>query len=102
MLSHTIFTDHPSGTIYHGPCTIAHGPYMEFVLLSMVHVPSNHVLSKILTPLLVLFLICLYISHRALSKVFEHLGISSRNINGKSIIFAKAASLVTMEASLQY
>ena len=46
---------------------------------------------SILTSLLVLFLICLYISSRALSKVFEH---------RKPIISAKVSLLVTMATIL--
>ena len=39
----------------------------------------------ILTPMLVLFFICLYISSRALSKAFEHRNFVAR-FNGKPVI----------------
>ena len=57
----------------------------------------------ILTPLLVLFLICLYISSRALSKAFEHRNFVARyQRETNHITVTKVASLVTMDASLQY
>ena len=58
---------------------------------------------NILTPLFVLFLICLYISSRALSKAFElrnFVARYQRETNHTTV--AKVASLVTMDASLQY
>ena len=54
----------------------------------------------ILTPLLVLFLICLYISSRALSEAFEHRNFVARY--QRETNNAEVASLVTMDASLQY
>ena len=57
----------------------------------------------ILTPLLALFLICLYISSRVLSKEFEHRDFVARyQRETNHITVAKIAPLVTMEASLQY
>ena len=60
-------------TMYHLTWTMYHRTWTIHTW-SLYYVPSNHVLhvSKILTTLLVLFLICLYISSRDLSKVFEH------------------------------
>ena len=63
--------DHVPFNMDHVPSHMDHS-YMELVLLNMVHVLLNHVLSNMLTSVLVLFLICLYISSHALSKVFEH------------------------------
>ena len=60
-------------------------------------------LKAILTPLLVLFLICLYISSRALSNAFEHRNFVARyQRETNHITVAKVACLVTMDASLQY
>ena len=57
----------------------------------------------ILTPLLVLFFICLYISSRALSKAFEHRNFVARYQRETShITVEKVPCLVTMDASLQY
>ena len=61
------------------------------------------VLINILTPLLVLFLICLYISSSALSKAFEHRNFvlrCQRETNHNAVV--KVVSLVTMDTSLQY
>ena len=64
---------------------------------------NNVDLTLILTPLLVLFLICLYISSRALSKAFEHRNFVARHQRETNhITVAKVASLVTIDASLQY
>ena len=50
-----------------------------------------------------LLLICLYISSRALSKAFEHRNFVARyQRETNHNIVAKVASLVTMDANLQY
>ena len=65
------------------------------------HIRKNLIL--FLTPLQVLFLICRYISSRALSKAFEHRNFVARYQQETShITVAKVVSLVTMDASLQY
>ena len=69
-------------------------PFIEVFSLQLV---------PFLTPLLVLFLICLYISSRALSKAFEHRNFVARyQRETNHITVAKVASRVTMDASLQY
>ena len=57
---------------------------------------------KFLTPLHVLFLICLYISSRALSKVFEHKNFVARYRRETNHICESSAPLVTMDARLAY
>ena len=58
---------------------------------------------RILTPLLVLFLICLYISSRALSKAFEHRNFVARyQRETNHITVAKVACLVTMVETFIY
>ena len=65
--------------------------------------PSIQDKYSILTPLLLLFLICLYISNRALSKAFEHRNfVACYQRETNHITVAKVASLVTMGVSLQY
>ena len=59
-------------------------------------------LSHILTPQHVLFLICLYISSRALSKVFEHKKFCRVLSTGNQSYLRKFRSLVTMDARLAY
>ena len=52
---------------------------------------------------MLLFLICLYISSRALSKAFEHWNFVARyQQETNHITVAKVAGLVTMYTSLQY
>ena len=78
---------------------------MAFIqrLLNVDDVASTLMRRYILTPLLVLFHICLYISSRALSKVFEHRNFVARyQRETNHITVAKVACLVTMDASLQY
>ena len=60
-------------------------------LVGMLMLPSHKsAFYWILTPLHVLFLICLYISSHALSKLFEHRN-SLLTINGKPIILEKVS-----------
>ena len=55
------------------------------------------------TPLHVLLLLCLYVSSRALSKVFEHGNfVACCQWETNHITVAKVAPLVTIDASLQY
>ena len=60
-------------------------------------------INYIQTPGLVFFLICIYISSRALSKVFEYRNFVARyQRETNHITVAKVAPLVTIDASLQY
>ena len=72
-----------------------------YMLEIIGHIRKNLIL--FLTPLQLLFLICHYISSRALSKAFEHRNFVARYQQETSrITVAKVVSLVTMDASLQY
>ena len=63
----------------------------------------NDELSCFLTPLLALFLICLYISSRALAMVFEHRNFVARyQRETNHITVARVAARVSMDADLQY
>ena len=62
---------------------------------------TNFKIITILTPQHVLFLICLYISSRALSKVFEHRNFVAR-YRRETKYLRKFRSLVTMDARLAY
>ena len=66
------------------------------------HTTLNQRRFNILTPRLVLFLICLYISSPALSKVFEHRNYVSRALSKGNQSYYCCESCATIDATLQY